>query len=249
MAVHLYGVSTAGAAPPEDIRGRADAPLRLISDDDLAVLVSDIDADAPAGRKDLLLHAHVLEAWVEKHTVVPMRFGILLEDDDAVRRSLLDNDRESLLSHVQRFEGLVQLSVQAFHHEEPALREVLRRHPELVRLREEIAGRPPEATQAQQIQLGEAVASELQRLHDEDAAYLLDRLVPHAVDVAQEEAHGQHQVLHAAFLVRRDNRKEFDEAVGTLRAQIEQSIRLRYVGPQPPYSFLDAVTTGEQTWA
>jgi hypothetical protein len=249
MAVHLYGVSTAGAVPPDDMRGRADAELRLVADDDLAVLVSDIAADAPAGRKDLLLHAHVLEAWVEQHTVVPMRFGILLEDDDAVRRTLLGTERDSLLSHLRRFEGLVQLSVQAFHHEEPALREVLRRHPELVRLREQIAGLPPEATQAQQIQLGEAVASELQRLQDEDAAFLMDHLAPHAVEVAEEEAHGQHQILHAAFLVRRDLRKEFDEAVGTLRAQVEQSIRLRYVGPQPPYSFLDTENAGERKWA
>jgi Gas vesicle synthesis protein GvpL/GvpF len=250
VAVHLYGVSTAGAAPPKNVRGRADAELRVVTDDELSVLVSDIDESVPAGRKDLLAHAHVLETWVEQHTVVPMRFGIMLEDDEAIRTRVLRADHTSLLEQVRRFAGLLQLTVQAFHHEEPALREVLRRRPDLLRLREEIARLPQAATQPQQIQLGEGVAQELELVQEEDARYIVNELAQHAVDVVLESARAEHQVLHAAFLVRRDARREFDEAVGALRSQIEHSIRLRYVGPQPPYSFLEPVHEEKATaWA
>ena len=38
------------------------------------------------------------------------------------------------------------------------------------------------------------------------------------------------------------------EAVGLLRSENEDRMRLRYVGPQPPYSFLEPMKTGELSW-
>ena len=70
MVLHLYGVTTADAPPPPDLKGRRDGELRLVSAGDLAVIVSDVDADTPAGRKDLLAHAHVLEGYAEESTVL-----------------------------------------------------------------------------------------------------------------------------------------------------------------------------------
>lgn len=248
MLVHLYGITTADAPPPPELKGRQDSELRLVGDDRLAVIVSDVDGEAPAGRKDLLAHAHVLEAYADQATVVPMQFGIALPDDDAVRQEVLEKDRDSLEGLLHSFDGLVQVTVQAFHHEEPALREILRRYPRLLAEREEMRSFPETATQARQMELGQAVASALEELQEEDRVMVLERLAPLARAVAENDAGGQHEVVHAAFLVERDARPAFDEAVGELRAQNEERMRIRYVGPQPPYSFLEAVRTGELTW-
>lgn len=248
MVLHLYGVTTADAPPPPDLKGRRDGDLRLVSAGDLAVIVSDVDADTPAGRKDLLAHAHVLEGYAEESTVLPMQFGIALPDDDAVREQVLEKDRESLEYLLHSFDGLLQVTVQAFHHEEPALREVLRRHPQLMAAREEMRAFPETATQARQVDLGQAVASGLEELQEEDRLMLLDRLAPLSRAVAENDANGAHEILHAAFLVERAERGAFDEAVGLLRSENEDRMRLRYVGPQPPYSFLEPMKTGELSW-
>lgn len=245
MVVHLYGVTTADAPPPPDLKGRRDSDLRLVSDGGLAVIVSDVDADAAAGRKDLLAHAHVLEAYAEEATVVPMQFGIALPDDDVVREQVLERDRESLEHLVHSFDGLVQVTVQAFHHEEPALREVLRRDPQLMAAREQMKAFPETASQQAQMELGQAVAGALEALQEEDRLALLDRLAPLSRAVAENEAKGAHEIVHAAFLVERGQRPAFDEAIGELRELNEERMRIRYVGPQPPYSFLEAAQSGE----
>jgi hypothetical protein len=244
VVVHLYGVTTADAPAPPDLRGRRDSELRLVSDGDLAVIVSDVDPNAPAGRKDLLAHAHVLEAYAEASTVVPMQFGIALPDDDSVREQVLQHDREALGGLLHSFDDLIQLTVQAFHHEEPALREVLRRSPGLMAAREQMRTAPDTVSPAQQMDLGQGVASALEELQDEDRQMLLDRLAPLARAVAENDANGQHEVMHAAFLVERYARPDFDEAIGQLRQETEERMRLRYVGPQPPYNFLEAMRSG-----
>jgi hypothetical protein len=66
--------------------------------------------------------------------------------------------------------------------------------------------------------------------------------------LVEEENVALHQVLNAVFLVRRDSRAAFDAAVTGLAAEQHDRLHLRYVGPQPPYSFVD-LTTGTPTWA
>lgn len=248
MVVHLYGVTTPDAPAPPGVKGRQDGELRLVADDRLAVIVSDVDADVPAGRKDLLAHAHVLEAYAERSNVVPMQFGIALPDDDIVREQLLEDDRDSLEELLHSFEGLLQLTVQVFHHEEPALREVLRRRPDIVEARERMKAFPETATPAHQMELGQAVAQALEDLQEEDRLATMDALAPLSVAVAENDAAGAHEVLHAAFLVERDARPAFDEAVADLRRDNEERMRIRYVGPQPPYSFLEAMREGQIAW-
>lgn len=248
MVVHLYGVTTPDAKPPPGVTGRQDGELRLVADHRLAVIVSDVDPDAPAARKDLLAHAHVLEAYAEEATVIPMQFGIALPDDDIVREQVLEQDPESLADLLRSFDGLVQLTVQAFHHEEAALREVLRRRPDLVAARERMRSSPEAATHARQVELGQAVAEALEDLQEEDRLMLLDDLAPLTRAVAENDTGGAHEILHAAFLVERAERGAFDEAVGLLRSENEDRMRLRYVGPQPPYSFLEPMKTGELSW-
>ena len=248
MAVHLYGVTTADAPRPPELKGRRDEPIRLVSDDELAVIVSDVDAVASAGRSDLLAHAHVLEAYVEHATVIPMQFGVVLPHDDVVREQLLEDDREQLLMLLELFDGQVQLTVQGVHHEEPALREVLRRSPALMSERERLRGLPEDLDQEHQLRLGQAVEAALLELQAEDREMILDRLAPMALAVADNDTPGAHEVINAAFLVERDSRETFDVAVGELRRDVEARIRLRYVGPQPPYSFLDAAQAGELAW-
>jgi hypothetical protein len=57
------------------------------------------------------------------------------------------------------------------------------------------------------------------------------------------------QVLDAALLVRRGARIRTDEGVARLSRTLPDRLRLRYIGPQPPYSFIDGELAGEPVWA
>jgi hypothetical protein len=248
VALHLYGVTRADAGVPEEVVGRGGGQLRLVTDDDLAVVVSDVDAERPAGAKDLLAHARVLEAYAGGGTVIPMQFGIALHDEDEVRERVLAAERESLRHLVASFEGRVQLTVQAFLQEEPALREVLVREPRLREERDALRGLSGPESQARQVELGHGIAEVMEQLRAEYHDLLLDRLDPLAEAVADNEPTGADQVLNAAFLLPRTSQEAFDSEVAVLRDDLDATLRIRYVGPQPPYAFVEAVRSGELAW-
>jgi PAS domain-containing protein len=243
--LHLYGVTRASADPAR-AEGRGGRSVSHVTGRGLAVVVSEIEETSTAGPKDLLAHARVLEDYVERETVLPMQFGIALPDEDAVRLQVLERDGKDLDYLMEAFEGVVQLTVQAFHHEEPALKEVLRRAPALVAERDRL--RSGTTAQAHRVQVGQAVAELLEYLQEEDGQVVLDHLAPLALAVSDGERNGTHQLLNAAFLVDRAARPAFDKAVAEVATLLEERVRLRYVGPQPPYSFLEPVRNGELAW-
>jgi hypothetical protein len=248
VALHLYGVTAAPAELPDGLTGRGDEPVRVVADGALAVLVSDVDPEAAAGARDLLAHGRVLETLAATVTVVPMQFGMVLPDEEAVRTQVLGDQRADLLLLMGSLDGHVQLSVQAFLHEQPALQEVLRREPGLREQRDALRGRGGVAVHAHQVELGRGVAEVLEYLQEEYHDLVVERLAPLSVAVADHEARAEQQVVNAAFLVRRDRRAEFDDEVAAVGAELEEQLRLRYVGPQPAYSFVGPVLSGELAW-
>ena len=247
MALHVYGVVAAETPLPTALPGRLEAPVRLISHGELAAVVSDIDADARVRRDDLLAHARVLETLAESSTVLPMRFGVIVETDGGVAHNILEVGETRLTSLLISFDGFVQLTVKAFHDEELALKDLLRERPEIRSLRDQTAGRS--GSYHSQLRLGEAVAAGLEALASADATMLHAELSELAERIALQDLTGKNQVLDAALLVKRPARAKTDEGIARLSRTVPDRLRLRYIGPQPPYSFVDGELAGEPVWA
>lgn len=245
MLVHVYGVVRADARVPEGLTGRLGREVRRVEDDAIAVLVSDVEDDARVRREDLLAHAHLLEAVVADSTVIPSRFGVLMPDDDTVRREFLVERRAHLLELLHAFDGCVQVTVTATYDEDAALREVLSRDPGLAQLRESTDPRDTSG----QVRLGEAVAGALESLRAGAGDMVIDWFRPYALATSVNEVRGAYDVASVALLVRREDRVRVDAAVADLDQQVAGQMFLRYVGPQPPYAFLDRVVTEEGSWA
>lgn len=247
MPLHLYGVVPAGGGEPELGHGRRQRPVRFLDGRDLRAVVSEIEDDATVRRDDLLAHAHVLETLAAAVPVVPVQFGVIVPDDEAVVRDVLEPEHDQLTALLDAFADVVQLTVEVSHREETALREVLLRDPDLAALRDHVRAHP--ADQQQKMRLGEAVAAGLEALRADDAAIVVDRLAPHAHAVADNELHGGQGVASLALLVGREDHLGLDEAVTLLGEELGPRAQVRYVGPQPPWSFLEPVASGELAWA
>jgi hypothetical protein len=240
----VYGIVPAetplDGAPP----GVAGAPVRRIESGGLAALVSPIEGDElRATRRDLLSHSAVLEHAVAAGPVLPLRFGIVLRDDEAVVSELLEPRRDELAALLERFERLVELRVKAFYVEETVLREIVGSDPAIARLREATRDVPEAAAHPQRVQLGEAVARALAARREYDARSILARLRPLAEDTALEEGDGL-PVLVASFLVDRGRVPAFDEAMDELAREHEGRITFKYLGPLPPHSFVSFAEGG-----
>ena len=53
-------------------------------------------------------------------------------------------------------------------------------------------------------------------------------------------------VVNAAFLVDKSRVPEFDQAVNKLDEQLGKRIALKYVGPAPPYNFVNIIVNWQE---
>jgi hypothetical protein len=240
-AVYVYGI--APAAEQIDVKAPGVGPdkvgVRRIVHRKLAALVSDIEAGPLVAARGLRAHWRVLEDAVAKATVLPVRFGTVMEGDDAVVEQFLAPRHDHLVAQLSELSGKVQLSVKGFYDEDQLMRGVVEGSPAVAQLRKRVQGRPKAATYYERIELGELVAGEVEQARQRDSAMVLGRLDPLAVAARQEPPGTPDAAVNAAFLVERSRVDEFSEAVARLAGEVEGRMRLRYVGPLPPYSFTD----------
>jgi gas vesicle protein GvpL/GvpF len=236
-AVYCYGVTSAGDAASQPDAGVGGASVEPVCFRKLAALTS---ATPPgkvrARRADLLRHFDVLASAFEHGTVVPLRFGIVFDDEASLIRDFLEPRHDELSGLLRELRGRVELRVTAHYREDAVLAEIIRGSPRAARLREQTrAG----AAQPLMLELGELVSAELQARTARDGRAILERLgsIALAYDVSDEQI--EHQLMRASFLVERKRLKAFDEAMEALASGQAGRIDFSYVGPLPPHSFVN----------
>src|ERR671934_2722081 len=123
--------------------GIGGAPVGRVVSGGLAALVSPIEGeDLRATRRDLMSHSAVLEHAVAAGPVLPLRFGIVLRDEEAVAEELLEARHDELSALLERYERLVELRGKGFYVEEAVLREIVRPDRTIARLNEAARGIP-----------------------------------------------------------------------------------------------------------
>ncbi|MEU2280492.1 GvpL/GvpF family gas vesicle protein [Streptomyces sp. NPDC013178] len=238
MSTYVYGITARShAALPEELAGVGEPPLpvRVLTEGDLAAIVSDAPENLRPKRKDLLAHQNVLAEVGADGCVLPMRFGSVAPDDKAVTGVLAER-AEHYQERLRALDGKVEYNVKATHVEEAVLHQVMAESPELRALAEsnrQAGG----GTYEQRLQLGEMVASAVKAREAQDAAAVQQALDPLAAAVSVgPESTGW--LANVSFLVARDRAAEFANAVDELRKE-NPHLDLRLNGPLPPYSFVE----------
>jgi hypothetical protein len=243
--VVVYGVLRASERPEVTA-----APVRRIAHRDVAALVSDVQPGELTAAALLRAHWRVLEEAGSSTTVLPVRFGTVMADDRAVVDEFLDPSHDDLVAGLARMTGKVQLSVKGSYDEAALMASVVARSPAVARLREQVRALPEAAAYYKRIELGQLVAAEVDQARERDAREVVERLEPLAIAARREPPAPIHGAVNAAFLVDRPRMDEFSHAVSALGRELDGRIKLRYVGPLPPYSFASDGPTGENVaWA
>jgi hypothetical protein len=240
--VYVYGVmrgSLAGVFGAGGV-GTPPGPVRTVEAAGLSAIVSDVPGDwRAAGRADAERHDRILGRLAQSHTVVPLRFGTVLESDAAIREHLLEDRAQDLAALLDRLEGRVQMSVKAYYLDQALLRAVLQRHPQLKRRSDDLEGRPVVATQNERIALGRDVADAVLQQRELDQRELLEELAGAAEETRLDAPASERQALALQLLVEERRRPRLDAAVERVSHAHRDRFAFRYVGPIPPYSFCD----------
>ena len=230
--LYCYGVTWAGSAERQRAGGLGGKSVEPVRFEELAALASEASPEkVRARRADLMCHFDVLARAFERDTVIPLRFGMVFDDEETLVEDFLQPRRDELLALLKELRDRVELRVTAHYSEEAVLAEVVRQNPRIARLR---GG----SSQPQLLELGELIAGELRARTSSDALAIVDRLGRLSLDREVDDEPIEHQVLRASFLVERKRVPEFDKAMDQLASDQAGRIDFKYVGPLPPHSFV-----------
>lgn len=220
---------------------RGDA-VRTIPFRDLAVVASDAQATRyDIARERLLAHQLVIEEAMTRSEVLPVRFSTVAKSDEEVVEKLLRRRSEEMHRLFRYVGGRVELGLKVFWRRERLYAEIVAESARIRALRDVIGGRPPDETRHQLVQLGMLTEEAVLRKRRQEEAAFVDALMPLACETKLGKVLNEVMVLNAAFLVDRMQEPTFDAAVSAAEAAQSGRFIFWYVGPVPPYNFVNVV--------
>ncbi|MFF0105109.1 GvpL/GvpF family gas vesicle protein [Streptomyces hirsutus] len=236
MSTYVYGIiASTHPAVPEHLSGVGEGPLRVLKAGDLAAVVSDAPEGLRPKRRELLAHQNVLSEVGAEGCVLPMRFGSVAPDDNAVT-DVLTERAEHYKERLRALDGRVEYNVKANHVEEAVLHHVMAVNPE-VRALAEANRKAGGGSYDDKIRLGEMVAGAVRGQEAEDGAAVQRALEP-AADAVGVGPESTGWLANVSFLVERDAAADFMAAVDRVREDMPH-LEVRLNGPLPPYSFVE----------
>ncbi|MEU9398866.1 GvpL/GvpF family gas vesicle protein [Streptomyces sp. SID4985] len=237
MAVYIYSVT--GKQHPlrlDGLRAVGESPsgLRAVSAGALCAVVSDAPDNLRPKRRDIGAHQEVQERLMADGTVLPLRFGLVAEDDDAVRAAL-EERADEYTERLRALEGCSEYHLKASQDEDTLLRQILQESSAARELNDAI--RAGTADVGAPVRLGEMVAREVQARQEALATGVVEALRPFARDVDSSQPTGEN-FLSVSFLVPEDQEEAFLTTELSVAHQLGDDLDLRLHGPLPPYSFV-----------
>jgi len=235
----IIGTNQARNFGPLGIGDRGD-PVITISHDDLSGVISDSPIEKYATtRKNTIDHEKAIEEVMRQgHTVLPVRFGTVAGSAQEIRDVLRKRYRE-FKDLLRGMDNKVELGIKGLWlNMDVIFSEILKERQDINSLRDRVARKP---TRDSMIRVGEMVKEALEKKKEDEAASLLNPLNKIASDSKVNDRFGDNMFLNAAFLVDTGWEKEFDSEIEALRAKYEKRAKITYVGPAPPFNFVNIV--------
>jgi Gas vesicle synthesis protein GvpL/GvpF len=235
MALSLYGVV---AADHSTLWWReAEPALSIVSWEDLAVVVTEVEPDHEFGDEDAIVHLEVLSRLVLDGPVLPLRLGSIAPDPDAVVAEVLVGRADELRDRLAALDGLVEVRVDLGFDMDAGMPAAVAADKHLQEFFS--AARTPDRDLAldEKIQLGERVAAEMSRWWSAKSERILAPVAALAERSTEVQAPHEH-VRRTAYLVRRDQLDQVDATLIALGEDLPLHATVSAMGPLPAYSFL-----------
>lgn len=241
---YLYCVVQPEAAATLQLKGIEDRPVSLVADGDVGVLVS---ASAVKryrlSRQYTLAHEAVIEQAMARGTVLPIKFGTVAETEEAIIAKVLHERGDDLRRLMAEMRNRVEIGVKVLWSQERIYADIVQRDPAIRDLRDRLAGRPAGDARYERVRLGEMVEAALNDRRQEDSEYIMAALSPLATDTRRNDIYGEMMILNAAFLIDQSQVPQFEAAVEAVDHSLGGLVTIKYVGPLPPFNFVDLVIT------
>lgn len=228
------------------IGGRSDVVYTVCFNNIAAVVSNSPIKKYSVSRENLIFHECAIEEVMETHTVLPVRFCTIAEDEGKVRK-ILEKEHERFLGLLKDIEGKKELGLKAVFKEEAIYKDILADFDEIRMEKEKMAKEPRSAHAHQKLmQIGKMVEAALEEEKAKCKETILSNLEPLALAVKTNNTYGERMIMNAAFLVEKTKEAAFDQKVNELADKYCDKITFKYVGTLPPFNFVNIeINTGD----
>lgn len=239
---------------PIGIGGRGDE-VTTIGYKDLGMVISNsLMTKYVVSRENLLAHERVVEEVMKEFTVLPVRFCTIASNADEIR-NLLDRRYREFKNLLRDMDHKIELGTKGlWKNMETLFKEITIENKEIKRLKEKIQNGMGKKNISStgtfleaKMEVGKLVEEALKRKKEKEAENIVDALRRTAFDHKLNNTVSDEMFINAAFLVDRGREKEFDNIMDDLSEKHKDRIKFMYVGPLPPYNFVN-ITIYPEEW-
>ena len=248
----VYCVIENKGIPKWDVLGiHGTSPVYLVGHDDFAMVVSQEPMKKyPLVRDTLIAHQLVNEKVMQLQPVLPVRFCTMAENEEQIIEEVLKRKERieefhKTLTHIRdknefglraRWKDLEQVFV-----------DIGKENEKVKTAKEQTLKFQGEKQRMALIEVGHVVKDALEEKKGATTEDLLKELIPLSSEYKENNVLGDMNILNAAFLVEKKKQEQFDEAVNKVVSFNEDKIQFRYVGPTPPFNFVEIVILWNET--
>jgi len=231
---------------PIGIGGRGDEVTNICCEGLSAVISNTPMTKYSLSRENLITHEKVIEKVMKEFTVLPVRFCTIADSVDEIRSVLGRRNRE-FKSLLRDMDGKVELGLKVMWKDTKVIYKEIADSSEIKgEKKKSLPGRQAGGRQGkqgldQQIKAGKLVEKLLGKKKEEDGDEILTHLKRSAYDIALGKLLHERMFLNASFLVDKSREMEFDTLVDELDKKYKDRTQFKYVGPVPPYNFVNIV--------
>jgi len=222
------------------IGDRGDELYTILFDDIAAVVSNSPIISYSISRDNMLAHEKAIEEIMKKHTVLPVRFCTIAQDEDKVKK-ILETEHDKFAELLKNMEGKKELGLKAIFKEEVIYKEIAEKYEDIKSLKKALSSEPPAKTYYLRVEVGRKVETALQEEKDIHKEEILNTLSPLAKDTKVNNTYGELMIISAAFLVENAKEAEFDQNVQALADKYGDKIKFKYTGTLPPFNFVNLV--------
>jgi len=236
----IIASSEAESFGPLGIGGRGDELYTIFYSDISAVVSNSPIISYSVSRENMIAHEKAIEEIMKKHTVLPVRFCTIAQDENKVKK-ILEKEHDKFAELLKSIEGKKELGLRAIFKEDVIYKEIAQNYEDIKKLKKALSSEPPAKTYYLRVEVGRKVEAALRKEKDTYKEGILNTLSPLSQDTKVNIPYGELMIISAAFLVENSREAEFDQNVQALDDKYGDKIKFKYMGTLPPFNFVNLV--------
>ncbi len=186
--------------------------------------------------KDLVTHQFVIEKVMKQCTILPVKFGTMVESEEEAIQ-FLEKGYTLLSNELRKIEAKIEVDVVATWELPKVMATIYRNDTQIQKKQSEVARLGTRVGLEERVALGKSVGEALTAHKIGHQQLILQTLNDEVVDICMHELASDEMIFNAAFLLEKKHEESFTDAIDRLDQKLEGALNFRLVGPLPPYSF------------